>query len=147
MDDDTKITLIGAQLAREGLEFIFEGDAPECSKCKLKNTCLDLDRGRKYRISEIRSEKLQECFVHDEGALVVEVQYAPIIAAIHSRNAVKGATIRYKAPDCETKDPAIYELCHPAGLKDGDKCIITETFGPVEAGEKEILKKVELKIA
>ncbi len=147
MDDDTKITLIGTQLAKEGMEFIFEREAPECDKCKLKNTCLDLERGRKYRITKVRSDKLQECFVHEEGAFVVEVEMAPIVAAIDSKNAVKGASIRYKAPNCETKDPAIYELCHPAGLKDGDKCTITDTFGPVEIGEEEALKKVELRLA
>ncbi|MDK2893077.1 UPF0179 family protein [Methanohalophilus sp.] len=147
MDDDTKITLIGTQLAREGLEFIFEKGAPECEKCKFKSTCLDLERGRKYRITGIRSDKVQECFVHEEGAYVVEVEMAPIVAIIESRNAVEGATIRYKAPNCETEDPAIYELCHPAGLKEGDKCIISKLFGPVEIDDEENLKKVELKLA
>lgn len=146
MDDDTKITLIGTQLAREGLDFVFEREAPECEKCKLKNTCLDLERGRKYRITGVRSDRLQECFVHDEGAYVVEVEMAPIVAIIASRNAVEGAAIRYKAPNCETEDPDLFELCHPAGLKEGDKCTITEVFGPVEIGEEENLKKVELKL-
>jgi hypothetical protein len=146
MSEDTRITLIGAQLSREGLEFIFEKGTPECEKCKLKNTCLDLEEGRRYIITGIRSDKLQECFIHEGGAMVVEVEKAPTIALIDSRNAVEGATIKYKAPSCDTEDPEIYDLCHPAGLKEGDKCTITEVLGHAGPEGEENLKKVKLKL-
>ena len=49
MDDtETFITLIGKKLAKEGEEFFFEGEAPECEQSRLKNTCMGLERGRRY---------------------------------------------------------------------------------------------------
>ncbi|MCD4703178.1 MAG: UPF0179 family protein, partial [Methanosarcinaceae archaeon] len=130
-DTDSIITLIGPDLTKESLEFIFEGEAPECNTCKLKNTCMSLEKGRRYQISKILNETVHNCPLHDGGARVVEVIMAPIIAAIDSKNAIKGAKIKYSAPKYDGTDSEIYDLCHPLGLKDGDKCTISEILGTV----------------
>jgi uncharacterized protein (UPF0179 family) len=46
----TQITLIGTKLASIGLEFTFVGPTPECETCKLRNTCINLEPSRRYRI-------------------------------------------------------------------------------------------------
>ncbi|UGV39764.1 UPF0179 family protein [Methanococcoides orientis] len=146
-DMDTAITLIGTRLAKEGEEFFFEGEAPECEQCKLKNTCMGLEKGRKYRIVKVRNQTTHECFVHDTGALVVDVIKAPIIAAIDSKKAIKGATIRYQVPNCDGElDSETYDLCHPKGLRNGDKCTINKVMENVdiESEQPGSLKKVEL---
>ncbi|APH39193.1 UPF0179 family protein [Methanohalophilus halophilus] len=144
-EEDTMITLIGTQLAREGEEFIFEGEAPECEKCKLRNTCMNLEKGRKYVVRKIRTNTLHECFVHEQGAYVVDVAKAPIVAAIDSRNAVQGSTISYKEPKCDTDDQELYDLFHPAGIKNGDKCTVAEVMGNIESDKCSGHKKVKLK--
>lgn len=145
-DTDSIITLIGPDLTKEGLEFIFEGEAPECNTCRLKNTCMSLEKGRRYQISKILNDTVHDCPLHDGGARVVEVVKAPIIAAIDSKNAVKGAKIKYSAPKCDEPGSEIYDLCHPLGLKNGDKCTIAEILGTVEDENDPslTLKKVKL---
>jgi uncharacterized protein len=85
-DMDTTITLIGTRLAKEGAEFFFDGETPECEQCKLKNTCMSLEKGKKYRVVKVRNDTLHECFVHDKGAMVVDVVKAPIFALLDSES-------------------------------------------------------------
>ncbi len=148
MDDmDTMITLIGARLAKEGNEFIFEGQAPECDRCRLKNTCMGLEKGRKYRIVKLKNDTVHECFVHDEGARVVEVIKAPVQAVIDSKKAVKGAKIRYQQPKFrDIEDEELFDLLNPEGIKNGDRCTIVNVLESIEADNTTPgnLKKVEL---
>ena len=115
-ESDTKITLIGSRLAKEGLEFIFKGEMPECKKCRLKNTCLNLEPGRRYRIERIRSKDIHECFLHDSGVLAVDVSRAPILTTMESRKAVDGAKIMYEPPKCGKRECVVYDICRPEGL-------------------------------
>ncbi|MPN25237.1 hypothetical protein SDC9_172644 [bioreactor metagenome] len=145
-ESDTKITLIGSRLAREGLEFIFKGEMPECKKCRLKNTCLNLEPGRRYRVVRIKSKDIHECFLHDSGVVAVDVSRAPITTSVESRKAVEGAKIMYEPAKCGKRECGEYGTCHPEGLLKGDKCKIVEVpeslDSKCEAGSS--LKKVKL---
>jgi len=145
-ESDTKITLIGSRLAREGLEFIFKGEMPECKKCRLKNTCLNLEPGRRYRVERIRNKDIHECFLHDSGVLAVDVSKAPILTTLESRKAVDGARIMYEPPKCGKRECEIYETCHPEGLVKGDKCKIVEVLENLDSKceANYSLKKVKL---
>jgi uncharacterized protein len=145
-ESDTKITLIGSRLAKEGLEFIFKGEMPECKKCRLKNTCLNLEPGRRYRIERIRSKDIHECFLHDSGVLAVDVSKAPILTTIESRKAVDGAKVMYEPPKCGKRECEVYEICHPEGLLKGDKCKIVQVFESLDSRceSNYSLKKVKL---
>lgn len=146
-DMDTTITLIGTRLAKEGAEFFFDGETPECEQCKLKNTCMSLEKGKKYRVVKVRNDTLHECFVHDKGAMVVDVVKAPIFALLDSKKAIEGSKIRYQAPKCDEKlDAETYELCYPKGLRNGDRCTVLKVMDTVEmeADTSVTLKKVEL---
>lgn len=145
---DTTITLIGSRLAKEGMEFIFEGESNECNKCKLRNTCLNLERGRRYKVVRIKTPSIHECFLHDGGVIAVEVVKSPVVAILDSRKAIRGAKISYEPPKCSDVPDDMYDLFFPEGLRTGDKCTITDILDNIE--DEDIcatpLKKVELQL-
>ena len=143
---NTTITLVGNKLAKVGAEFIFRGPAIECEKCKLKNTCLNLDKDKKYQVINVRNGMDHDCFLHDSSVRAVEVVPCPIIVTIESRKAFNGSKFVFEGPQCE-KTCTSYVTCHPQGLVDGDRYTIAEVLddatGPCEKGLA--LKKVELR--
>ena len=61
------ITLIGKNIAKEGLSFVFYGPLEECSNCRFKSSCVDsLEIGRKYAITEVRDVE-QKCPIHEDA--------------------------------------------------------------------------------
>ena len=72
----TKVTLVGTVLAKQGVEFIYEGEVAGCDTCKVKKACNNLQPGRKYRIISVRTTH-HDCVVHLNGTTAVEVIDAP----------------------------------------------------------------------
>ncbi|OYT60348.1 hypothetical protein B6U71_00955 [Euryarchaeota archaeon ex4484_178] len=135
------ITLIGKALAEEGLEFQYRGPLMECRTCKLKNVCFNLDEGKWYRITKIR-DKEHDCKIHEGGKVVtVEVEEIPVPIIISAKNVVEGETITYKPVSCRDTKCEYYPLCHPIGLREGDKIKIVKVLENVECDKKN-LKKV-----
>ena len=68
------ITLIGKELAKEGVSFIFHEPADECANCRFKASCVDsLEEGHRYTITEVRDVD-QKCPIHEgEQVQVVAV--------------------------------------------------------------------------
>ena len=95
-DAKTKVTLVGTVLAKQGIEFIYEGEAAECDACKVKKACNNLQIGRKYRIVSVRSTH-HECRVHLNGATAVEVMEAPITALINADMAIVNSKIKIES--------------------------------------------------
>lgn len=147
-DSDTIITLIGSRLANEGMSFTFMGETPDCDKCNLKSTCMNLEKGRIYTITNVRNTTVHDCAIHDGGVIAVDVTVAPVITSMDSKKAVEGANIRYEVPNCEEIECGMYDVCHPKGVKKGDKCTIIQVIGNMD--EECILgyslKKVEFAI-
>jgi len=141
------ITLCGRDWAKIGIEFIFLGGKQECENCRLKNICLRLREGAKYKIVGLRDGAVHECPLHDEGVVAVEVVELPIVALIDSKMAVEGAKIRYEGKRCNHLDCEMYNLCHPVELKEGDSVIVEKIIGdaPAECRKGYSLKVVELK--
>lgn len=129
VDDNTTITLIGSRLAKEGLSFTFIGETPGCDKCNLKSTCMNLEKGRIYEISNVRNTTVHDCAVHDGGVIAVDVVIAPVTGSMDSRKAVEGANVRYEPQICDETECDMYDLCHPKGVKKGDKCTILKVIG------------------
>ncbi len=123
-----KVTLIGVRLAKVGVEFVFDGPASECESCRLKNTCMSLDIGRRYRVVGTRDIH-HECPLHDGGVYAVEVVEMLTIVAIESRKALEGSKISFDPPRCDKNNCSIYDLCHPPWLRPGDKCTINSVLG------------------
>ncbi len=138
MEEKKIVTLIGARLANVGEEFIFLGvsNSEKCEGCKLKKSCANLEVGRKYRIEHVRPEIKHDCYIHEEGVRVVEIIEPPVKVAIDSKYALKGAKIVFKPVDCEGTDYELFDLCHPSGLKEGDRCTILDVIGNVPSKYK-----------
>jgi hypothetical protein len=146
MEEGRIITLIGAKLAEKDTEFIFLGATKKCDECRLKNTCTNLEVGRRYRIAKVRDEIKHDCYIHENGVCVVEVTEAPITAVIEASHTFKSSKIVFEPPGCEAVMCGLFDLCHPAGLKAGDPCTIVEVIGDVdgECEEGRDLRKVTL---
>jgi hypothetical protein len=147
MDKDVSVTLIGTRLARVGEEFVFNGPAGECKGCKLRKACMNLKVGRRYRVVSIRKTDVHECSLHDGGVIAVEVIEPPIMAAVESKKVRNGSKISFVPPKCDELQCSNYSICHPLGLKKGDRCTISNVLGdlPSSCGKGYALKMVELK--
>lgn len=144
-DAKPKVTLIGTDLARKDLEFVYEGQLPECEPCSVKKACNNLRPGRRYRIVEVRKAQ-HRCPVHLNGALSVEVEESVIPVLISADMAIKNTRIAYEFL-CNREGCGNYDLCHPDGIIEGDKYVVAEVLGPAPEGcEKgRNLQRVDLK--
>jgi len=144
-DKEKSVTLVGAKLAKAGEEFIFLGLPEKCEECKLKKSCANLEVGRRYRIEHVRDEIKHDCYIHEDGVRVVEVTEPSVKVAIEAKSALKGAKIVFEPVDCEETDYELFDLCHPSGLKKGDRCTILDVIGDAP-GENKSLKGQGLKL-
>ena len=126
-DAKTKVTLVGTVLAKQGLEFIYEGEAAECDICKVKKACNNLQKGRKYRIVTVRTTH-HDCTVHLNGATAVEVMEAPISALISPEMAIVNSKIKPEL-SCNKSDCRSFALCRPEGVVDGEKYVVSDVLG------------------
>jgi uncharacterized protein len=143
----SKVTLVGTVLAKPGVEFIYEGEAPECDICKVKKACNNLQKGRKYRIVTVRTTH-HDCTVHLNGATAVEVMEAPISALIGPEMAIVNSRIKIEFT-CNKADCRSFSLCRPEGIVDGEKYIVSDVLGnaPDICEKGRALKLVEIRPA
>jgi uncharacterized protein (UPF0179 family) len=143
----TKVTLVGTVLARQGLEFIYEGEVDGCDSCKVKKACNNLQKGRKYRIVSVRSTR-HECSVHLNGATAVEVTDAPITMLINPEMAIVNSKIKPEL-SCTRSDCRSFSFCRPDGVVEGEKYIVADVLGnaPDICERGRSLKLVEIRPA
>ncbi|HVP25582.1 MAG TPA: UPF0179 family protein [Methanomicrobiales archaeon] len=141
-----KVTLIGRLLARPGLEFIFEGELPECEHCRVRKACNNLQSGRKYRIVSVRTAAPHDCSIHDGGTCAVEVIESPIVALVNADMAIMNSRITFEF-SCNKEECKSFELCRPDGVVDGDRYLVGEILGnaPDICEKGRALKLVELR--
>jgi uncharacterized protein len=141
----TKVTLIGTVHARQGVEFVYEGEVAACDSCKVKKACHNLQKGRKYRIITVRTTH-HECSVHLNGATAVEVTEAPVTALISADMAIANSKIKFDV-SCNKTECKSFSLCHPDGIVEGEKYIVTDVLGnaPDICFKGRALKLVELR--
>ncbi len=114
------LTVIGKRLAKENLTFTFIGPLSDCKECKVKNICFHLERGRRYKILDVR-DVLHECPVHEEGVVVIEVEEVFQDAVIPKKQAMEGSTVTIELPKCGERGCINYQLCFPTGVDSGQK--------------------------
>jgi len=141
----TKVTLVGDVLAKEGTEFIYEGEVTGCQNCRIRKACNNLQKGRRYRIISVRTTH-HECPVHLNGATAVEVTDAPVTVLINADMAIVNSKITFDG-SCTRSECRSYLLCRPDGIIDGEKYIVSEILGGnADACEKgRALKLVEIR--
>jgi hypothetical protein len=143
----TKVTLVGTVLAKPGIEFVYEGESPECETCKVKKACNNLNRGHRYRIVTVRSTH-HDCAVHLNGATAVEVTEAPVTMLISADMAMVNSKIKVEF-SCNKMDCRSYPLCRPDGVVEGEKYVIADVLGNASdiCSKGRALKLVEIKPA
>jgi len=141
----TKVTLVGTVLAKQGIEFIYEGEVAACDTCKVKKACNNLQTGRKYRIVSVRTTH-HECMVHLNGATAVEVVEAPIRVLINADMAIVNSKIKLDL-SCIKSDCRNFTHCHPEGVVEGEKYVVSDVLGNAsDICEKgRVLKCVDIK--
>lgn len=124
-----QVTLLGTRLAEEGTEFTFRGEAPACAGCPYREQCLNLQVGRRYRVTALRENaSTLECGVHDAGVTAVEVEPAPIVANVPESAAYTGSRARLAGPCPHVGCPS-HEYCEPAGVTFEDTNRIADVRG------------------
>jgi len=146
-ESKTKVTLVGTVLAKQGIEFIYEGEVAGCDTCKVKKACNNLQKGRKYRIVSVRTTH-HECNVHLNGATAVEVMDASITALINADMAIINSKIKLEL-SCNKGDCRSYPLCHPDGVVEGEKYVVADVLGnaPDICDKGRALKLVDIRPA
>ncbi|MHC1596667.1 MAG: UPF0179 family protein [Candidatus Syntropharchaeales archaeon] len=148
-ESEVIVTLIGMRLAREGVEFVVNKTPDECENCRMRNTCTNLDEGRRYRVLKVRSGTGHDCPIHDGGVIAVEVVEPTIKAAIDSKKCFDRSKIVYVPKVCSFIDCKFRDFCFPPGLIRGDKYVILNVLGDLQDScqDNRSLKVVELKRA
>jgi uncharacterized protein (UPF0179 family) len=123
-----QITLIGERLAAVGEEFVYGGEASACEGCPYRGQCLNLEEGRRYRITGVRDSGTLECAVHDTGVTAVEVEPAPVLANVPANAAYAGSKAELAGPCPYTECPS-HEYCEPAGAAFDEEHQIAEVVG------------------
>ena len=135
----TIITLVGKELAKEGMEFQYVGPLLECRGCKLRNVCFNLDEGKWYRIVKVR-DKEHDCKVHESSKVVtVEVEEIPVPIIVDAKTVVEGETLEYRRIPCRDCD-CPEEYVNPLGLREGTKVKVIKVEGTIRCGNRDYKK-------
>jgi len=137
------VTLIGEKQAVKGNEFIFYGPLSECRDCKVKTVCFNLEEGRLYRVTEVRSMH-HDCKIYEEGVRAVEFELLPMKLAVEIKDAVEHNEIVFNSKLCDNRNCKFFKLCFPQGLKLGEKYIIKLVGEEIDCVEGKNLKEVEI---
>jgi uncharacterized protein len=122
----TRVTIVGAVFARPGMQFVYTGKTEECESCSISRVCHNLEVGRRYEVVAIRAAN-HACPVHHHGTVTVDVVETSVDIRIPAGQAKKNTTIVMKTPDCDEACDW-YADCHPVGIMNGQKYIITEVL-------------------
>ena len=111
------VTIIGANLATVGTEFTYEGELPECAKCKLRKVCHDLDLHQPYKVTAVRPVEHSCCTVFEGPVKVVEVE--PVLPRITIPvSALRGTGYTRHWEECG-KACRFKTACNPAAIPEG----------------------------
>ena len=127
------ITLIGKELAKEGVSFVFYGAAEECSTCRFKASCVDsLQEGHRYSITEVRDVE-QKCPIHEgEKVQVVVVENAEFTILTDSKGVFEGSSFDFARKGCSNKECDYREMCFPDGVPKEAKGVYVKDLGKFE---------------
>ncbi len=139
----SSVTLIGKNLAKEGLTFIFNGCLSRCQNCELKNSCCGLEKNKWYEVKSVR-DKNHKCKVHHGKVKVVEVEQVPFKTTASARSAIEGSMITLEKKDCGELECEHYDLCHPTGVEFDVKYNVKETGDKIDCKVGKDLKIAKL---
>jgi hypothetical protein len=124
----TAVTLLHAPQARPDAEFLYLGPMPECEPCRVRAACLNQEKGRRYRVTAVRTVR-HPCPLTGDEVVAVVADLAPPPMSWWAKAAMVGGTVTYEPLDCARRDCANYATCHPAGIAPGERVKLLETGG------------------
>lgn len=143
MNKTTKISLIGVDLAKEGLEFTFVTPLVGCAECRIKNVCFNLEPGRKYKITKVR-DKINPCFVFNgDKVATVEVEDLTNYANIQQgKKLQEGSTVTLASMGCDNYACPNIETCNLIHVREGTKAVVDKIEGKLECPKGYDLRRV-----
>ncbi|MCL4328857.1 MAG: UPF0179 family protein [Candidatus Thermoplasmatota archaeon] len=141
-----KVSLIGMDLAKEGIEFTFVQPLKECSPCGVKNVCFNLEPGRSYRIGAVR-EREHPCSVYEgDKVRAIEVEELEFTANLeYSQKLQEGSKITLKSMECGIFTCSNIEECNLMHRRQGVKATISELAEKLDCPKGLDIRKVRLK--
>ncbi len=139
----TKISLIGKDLAKEGLEFVFNGPLPTCSDCRVKNVCFNLEQGHYYRIVKVR-DQVNPCIIFN-GDKVNTIEVEEVSEPFNIQNSKKlqeGATISLKSMKCDYITCPNIEKCNLLYGKEDTKVVVKNIGEAIKCPKGYDMRKV-----
>jgi len=142
-----KISLIGVDLAKEGMEFTFVTPLVGCAECRIKNVCFNLDPGRTYRVTSVR-EKRNPCFVFnkDQVATVEVEEVQEYLNMQYGRKLQEGSTVTAKSMECDHYTCPNIERCNMSFMREGSKATITKIEEKLDCPKGYNMRKVAVKM-
>lgn len=140
-----KISLIGVDLAKEGMEFTFVEPLKGCTECRIKNVCFNLESGVSYRITKVR-EKENPCFVFNKDKVnTIEVEPTPDFLNVQSgRKLQEGSTINATSLNCNHYTCPNIETCNLIFLKEGKKARILSIDEKIDCPKGYDLRRISV---
>ena len=137
------ITLVGKDVAETGYEFVYLGEAEECSGCRLRTVCNSLDRGSRYKVTEVRKQE-HDCALLEGGIVAVRVEKTAAPAVLPKRGLMDGVTVTFTEPRCGMPGCPNWNLCNPVGRRTGDKLSVVRVDAAAECPAGERVARVEV---
>lgn len=135
-----QLTLVNEENAEEGRRFIYLGPQLLCKECKIKDICLNLDKGSEYRVKKVR-KPVHDCALIDGPVRVVEVEKVPRSVAVEKKVALEGSKITFAPAGCGRVGCVHYRECNPDGLERKTKVTIEKVGDTAECpmGESRVV--------
>jgi hypothetical protein len=137
------VTLVGVELAKEGMEFTYLGANNECRNCQLKTVCFNLKSGHSYRITKLR-DKRHNCTVHEGQVVVVEVEELPL-AGMTDQPIAEGASVKLKKTNCRNLSCNSYDVCTNPVIQQDRAYVVCKSLGKVDCPKGFALFRVDVK--
>jgi uncharacterized protein (UPF0179 family) len=138
-----EITLIAANQAHPGFEFVYQGAAPICRTCPYRHACLTLDPGRRYAIDHVRPVE-HPCALQETTARVVEVHPIPRPLVVDPRSAIVGSSVETGRYNCQRIDCPNWGICAGPSLPAKQRFRVERVHTePVECRIGRTLKRVD----
>ncbi|MCD6357582.1 MAG: hypothetical protein DRJ96_00910 [Thermoprotei archaeon] len=143
MEPLPRVAMVTRAQARVGLVFRVMPNA-RCLTCRLYKVCAGLLRPKgRYKILAVR-RKAHFCPLIRDYMVVVEVEELPLLAAVESKVAVEGVTLRYESISCPRDSCPYYEYCTNSPLVEGEKVKVVKVVERIACPASRSLMLVEL---
>jgi len=138
-----RVAMVTRAQARVGLIFRVVPNA-RCLTCRLYRVCAGLLRpGGRYKVLAVR-RKAHFCPLIRDYMVVVEVEELPLRAAVESKVAVEGVTLRYERISCNREGCPYYEYCVKTPLMNGERVRVARVMRRISCPASRHLMLVEL---